>query len=240
MNKEFFVKEKIFEGPFEKLLELIEKKKLSINEISLSKITDDYINFLRENEFRLVDATKFIWVASILILIKSKSLLPKMIINQEDKDDINELENRLKIFQIFKNASKKIEKKFGQKIIYKKLIKRKVEVEFRPHKNINTKNLLLALDNLVSRYHFEEELEKKEIKKEKSLKEIMDEVKTKINRYLKLTFSELVIGADKKEQAISFLTILELFRHNYVDLKQEGDFKEIIIHKKDTSKENIL
>jgi segregation and condensation protein A len=63
MNKEknnFLIKAESFEGPFDKLLELIEKKKLSINDISLSKITDEYIAFLKENEMKLGDTTKFI------------------------------------------------------------------------------------------------------------------------------------------------------------------------------------
>jgi len=59
-NNNFLIKSTEFEGPFDKLLELIEKKKLSINDISLSKITDEYISFVKENELKLGGATKFI------------------------------------------------------------------------------------------------------------------------------------------------------------------------------------
>ncbi|HIP33890.1 MAG TPA: hypothetical protein EYG89_04035 [Bacteroidia bacterium] len=59
-NNNFLIKSIGFEGPFDKLLELIEKKKLSVNDVSLSKITDEYIGFLKENELKLGDTTKFI------------------------------------------------------------------------------------------------------------------------------------------------------------------------------------
>ena len=59
-ENKFQIKTIYYEGPFDKLLELIEKKKLSINDISLSKITDEYISFLKENEMKLIDTTKFI------------------------------------------------------------------------------------------------------------------------------------------------------------------------------------
>jgi chromatin segregation and condensation protein Rec8/ScpA/Scc1 (kleisin family) len=58
--KNFLINSDIYTGPFDKLLELIEKKKMSINDVSLSGITDEYINFLKENELKLMDTTKFI------------------------------------------------------------------------------------------------------------------------------------------------------------------------------------
>jgi len=228
----FNIKQKTFEGPFEKLLELIEKKKLSINEVSLSKITDEYIEYLNQNNFRLKDTTKFVWVASILILLKSKSLLPKLSFKEEDQEDIKELKKRLKIFKVFKEASQKIEKIIFKNRSYKKLIKRKIEKKFRPEEKINQKNILLAMDHLISNYKFEKKLEEKKIEKQKSLKEILEEVKNKIERYIRISFKELVIGADKKETAVSFLSILELFRNNFINLEQEKDFAEIKIEKK--------
>ncbi len=232
-KKDFLISSGEFEGPFDKLLELIEKKKLSINDVSLSKITDEYVAFLKENELKLFDTTKFIWVASILILLKSKSLLPKIIFNQGDEEDIDELKSRLKILSEFRKASQNIKNIFRKNILYKKRFRKNIEVKFRPDKNINFKNILLSMDSLVSRQKLEEKIPEKKVQKQKSLKEITEEIKKKIERYIKLTFSELVLTSDKKESSAAFISILELFRNGFVDLEQKKDFGEIMIEKKD-------
>lgn len=232
-NRQFKINSKEFEGPFDKLLELIEKRKLSINDISLSKITDDYIIFLKENEMKLMDTTKFIWVASVLILLKSKSLLPKIIFNRDDEGDIDELKKRLNILSEFREASLNIKYLFVKNISYKKRYKKQVEIKFRPDQNINFKNILLTMDSLIFRQNIQENPPEVKVQKQKSLKEITEEITRKIERYIKLTFKELVLTSDRKETSASFISILELFRNGFVDLDQKKDFGEIMIEKKD-------
>lgn len=60
MTKNFSIKTDDFEGPFDLLLELIQKKKLSVNDVSLAGITDEYISYVRENEMNLTDASYFV------------------------------------------------------------------------------------------------------------------------------------------------------------------------------------
>ena len=73
----FTVKTQSFEGPLDLLLDLIEKRKLFINDISLVKVTDDFIAHVRQFEnLPMAESAHFILVASTLLLIKSKSLLP--------------------------------------------------------------------------------------------------------------------------------------------------------------------
>jgi segregation and condensation protein A len=60
MTKNFSIKTTDFEGPFDLLLEMIHKKKLSINDVSLSLITDEYISFVKENEMTLSNASYFV------------------------------------------------------------------------------------------------------------------------------------------------------------------------------------
>jgi chromatin segregation and condensation protein Rec8/ScpA/Scc1 (kleisin family) len=86
---------------------------------------------------------------------------------------------------------------------------------------------------LVARQEIEEKIPEQKVQKQKSLKEITEEITRKIERYIKLSFSELVLTADKKETAASFISILELFRNGFVDLGQKEDFGEIMIEKKD-------
>ena len=94
-----------FSGPLEKLLELIEGRKLDVSELSLAEVTADFLNYLKTigavSPKILAD---FVVVASRLVLIKSKALLPALQISEEERADIKDLENRLKIYREVKNA----------------------------------------------------------------------------------------------------------------------------------------
>src|SRR3989338_1920850 len=121
-----------FQGPLDKLLELIEEKKLEITEISLAEVTNDFLRYLqsltitkedannpevsgedsfeiRENMRLLAD---FIAIASRLILIKSKSLLPDAPLTQDEEADIKDLEARLKIYRALKPAMRLLQERW--------------------------------------------------------------------------------------------------------------------------------
>ena len=232
MNEDnFSIKTSNFEGPFDMLLDLIQKKKMSINDISLSSISDEYIAFIKENEMSLSNSTFFVWTAATLMLLKSKSLLPKLALEKDEEDDINELKSRLILLKEIRKNTESIKKAFGKNILYTKIYKKRLEKKFRPDETITLKNILMSLDGLVSRSPLVEKIPEVEVKKVRSLKEITDSIKERINRFLKISFSELVAGTDKKETSISFLAILELYRNGLVDLKQEESFGKIMVEK---------
>ena len=118
-----------FAGPLEKLLELIEERKLDITEISLAQVTDDFLAYLRlltgaddtqtdaEGSVRVSPSqvrislrlvADFLAVASRLVLIKSKNLLPDLSLTPEEESSIKDLERRLKFYQEFKPMLKNI------------------------------------------------------------------------------------------------------------------------------------
>ena len=99
----YTVKTEAFEGPLDILLSLIEKRKLHINDVSLSKVADDFIAYINSiEEFPLEESADFILIASTLILIKSKSLLPTLDLSIEEEEDISTLEDRLREYQKIK------------------------------------------------------------------------------------------------------------------------------------------
>src|SRR3990167_9179602 len=119
MLDSFKIKTDIFEGPLDLLLSLIEKRKLLINEISLSKVADDFIGYLKTHEsFPIAKTAHFILVASTLLLIKSKSLLPSLELTEEESASIEDLELRLRIFRKFKELTKGLTLIFGKEVIY--------------------------------------------------------------------------------------------------------------------------
>ena len=99
---EFKIELKEYQGPFSKILDLVKKNKLKINDISLTNITGEYLSFIKNNEFNLKEASNFIVVASTLMLIKSKTLLPNFLLSEEEEIDIEELKQRLKFLNIIK------------------------------------------------------------------------------------------------------------------------------------------
>ena len=102
----FTVKQNKFEGPYHKLLELIEARKLLISEFSLAEIADDYISYIQSiEEKEKGDMSQFIVVASTLMLIKAKSLLPSIEYTNEEKKDISELESKLRLYKVLSDNS---------------------------------------------------------------------------------------------------------------------------------------
>lgn len=229
--KNFSIKINKFDGPLDLLLELIQKKKYLINDVSLSEISENYIFFVRENEFSLAEATSFLSVAATLMLIKSRSLLPKVIFEKEDESNIDDLKKRLKILQEFKILSEKVQNIFGKNILHQKIFRRKKEIKFRPDASITSENILLSLDNLISTIKTTEKLREEKVQKILSLKEITEKVYDKVRKYLKISFLEVIVSDNKKDIAVSFLAILELFRNGQVDLLQDKAFGKIQIEK---------
>ncbi|HVT74797.1 MAG TPA: segregation/condensation protein A, partial [Candidatus Paceibacterota bacterium] len=96
----FTVKQERFEGPLELLLDLIEKRKLFVNDVSLSKVADDYIGYVNNlGEFPVAEGAQFVLIASTLLLIKSKSLLPTLELTTDEQASIDDLNRRLKIYE---------------------------------------------------------------------------------------------------------------------------------------------
>ena len=82
----FKVKTSSFEGPLDLLLDLIEKRKLFINDVSLAKVTDDFIAHIKQfDDLPMAESAHFILIASTLLLIKSKSLLQELNLTEEEK-----------------------------------------------------------------------------------------------------------------------------------------------------------
>ena len=110
-----------FEGPLDLLLHLIRKAKIPIEEIFISKITEQYIGYMEQlKEVDLDRASEFIEMAALLLEIKSKSLLPKPPVEEEDPEDAKrELIQRIKEYKLYKDACKKMKELETVDILYR-------------------------------------------------------------------------------------------------------------------------
>lgn len=230
MAPEYNVKLETFEGPLELLLDLIEKRKLFINEISLAAIADDYIAHLKSFEKLPVDfVSNFLIVASTLVLIKSKSLLPTLSLTPEETQDIHELEARLKEYQRIRELSVHVKNMFGGQIMFPKGQSRVREAVFAPSEEIKTQSIFDAIHDAIMRFPKKVALPKLMVKKVISLEEVMDRLATRITSNLKMSFREFAgVGKEEKVNVIvSFLAMLELVKQGVLAVTQESHGEDI-------------
>ncbi len=225
------VKLETFEGPLELLLDLIEKRKLFINEISLAQIADDYIEELKKFEsFPVNFVSNFLVVAATLVLVKSKSLLPTLSLTPEETQDIKELEDRLKEYQRIRELSLHIKYRFGKTPIFSQGMRRK-EVVFTPTQEIQSLGLVSALRDVIARFPQKTALPKVLVKKVVSLEEVMDKLATRITSHMRMSFKEFAgVGKEEKVNVIvSFLAMLELVKQGVIAVTQHQIGEDIEI-----------
>lgn len=238
-----------FEGPFEVLLNLIEKRKLFINEISLATITDDYISYVKEVANKdLGQYAAFISIAATLILIKSRSLIPNLELTEEEKNDIGSLERRLELYQLIKEIGRDIEEKFGKEIIFGRL-PNKIEIKvFAPDPQISQETMLTGIMDVVKALP-EVEAPKPEVvvMKVRSLEETINDLIERVKVSVKMSFRDFSKGngsGNRKEEKVgvivSFLAMLELVRQGFIDAVQDNDFGEINLEKMESPTENNI
>lgn len=230
MPDSFTIKTEVFEGPLDLLLTLIEKKKLFINDISLSRVTDDFISHIQKTEnIPMGDSANFILIASTLLLIKSKSLLPALTLTEEEEEGIHDLEIRLKIYQRIKEASQGINNIFAKNIIFPQSQSHPISPVFSPQEGMNLLSLAQIIKDIIKSLPKRESIPKAIVKKVISLEETIDNLTKRITQGLKMRFSEFS-GGNKGERVniiVSFLAMLELVKQGVIRVSQENNFEDI-------------
>ncbi|QQK07557.1 segregation and condensation protein A [Miniphocaeibacter halophilus] len=228
-----------YNGPFDLLLKLIEKNKIDIYDVFLSDITEQFL--LEVETLKIKDPeniTEFIYLASTLLEIKSRKLLPKNEYLDEEEEITEEiLLGRLIEYKKFKKLSKEfIELKKNADYYLPKFQEDFLEYTVEEVKNdiIGDSNLLLQeLLNLLERNRIEEEnLKKFEIirAEEYSVEEYMENIQWKLEGEKKLPLTSFIEkNGTRQEIIVVFLSILELIKTKVVKVVQEDVFSEIIV-----------
>ena len=230
---EFVVKTEKFEGPVELLLEMIETRKLPINDISLSEVADDFLNYLKEGGILSLEETaNFVVVASTLLLIKSASLLPGFQLTAEEEENVSDLKRRLAIYQIIKELAGQIKASYGRAGIFFREDSPGERISvFSPSDDLTVANLAASLQFLIADLPKKETRPEATVKKVISLEEMIERLTERIKKNLQLKFSELT-GQKSEEKItiiVSFLALLELIKRGIVATRQQGHFNEIEI-----------
>ena len=230
MDQKYNIKTTIFEGPLDTLLSLIEKRKLFINDISLSQVADDFISYVKNLEnFPLGESANFILIASTLVLIKSKSLLPNLSLTEEEEENIDDLEKRLREYQKYKALAIHLRDRFGINISYLRLPPKEKKIVFLPDKNTTVKDIFETIKSVLNNLPPVEVVPKAIVQKVISLEDMIVRLSERISQSLKMSFKDFS-GKGKKDKVtviVSFLAMLELVKQGIIQVKQENDFQDI-------------
>lgn len=234
----YHLKTEQFDGPLDLLLTLIEKRKLFIGDFSLAKVADEYIAAIRRFEsFPMSDVANFLLVASTLVLIKSKSILPELNLDPDEESDIDDLKRRLAMYELFRGLAQHIRTNFGKQIIFERSGRTEIVPVFAPDKHCSAAAMSQAMRAVLLALPKKIELPKATVRKIVSIEEMMSRLATRVSQALKTTFGQFsryekgktLPKEDRVEIIVSFLAMLELVKQGVVHVTQHEDFGDIAI-----------
>lgn len=222
-----------FEGPLDLLLELIERQKLDICEVALAQVTDQYIEILNQREFDSGELADFLLVASRLLLIKSRALLPLLNLTEEEEEEIRDLETALTEYRRYKNQAKVVKEILAARnLVLTRSLWQGREMFFLPPQNLSLTLMVASLKKLgLSLENFLRPPESGRLEKTVSVEEKIKEIIGRIEARARLSFTNLAGSGKRADLVISFLAILFLFREKTIRLEQTRNFGVINITK---------
>lgn len=225
-----------FYGPLDLLLHLIKESKMDILNIEIVKLTDQYLAMLNQvSDKNLIELSEYLVMASELAYLKSKSLLPEEV-KEEDEEFLeskDNLVNRLLEYQRYKEVTgtlKVLEER--RKEIFSKSPSSLTEYKKQgPNlkKEVSLEDLLKAFENFLKRKQEEKPLATRVTTKEISLEERTASIRKILKERHKVEFFDLFEDISKPYVVATFLSILEMAKKEEIVITQENNFDKIYV-----------
>jgi segregation and condensation protein A len=218
-----------FEGPLDLLLHLIRQEQVSIYDIPVARITDEYLHYLQAmQDLDMAVAGDFLVMAATLIELKTRMLLPRdpFAVEEEEEDPRKDLVDQLLEYQKYKAAAQML---WSRATIERAVFKR-AELETdknNPEVAVGLFDLLKVFQEILAR-HKEEvllEIEREEISMAEMLERLRNMVMSSGELNLRVFFER---ARSRRELVAAFLSVLELVRTTEIKLFQEQTFGDII------------
>ena len=208
MSERFSIATEAFSGPLDALLNLIEERKLSVSQISLAEVCDAYLAYVEKlPKLPLGETAQFILVASTLLLIKSRTLLPSLTLSEDERESVQELERRLARYAIVRKTAKLLRREWGKNPLVLPHRTPVREAVFAPGEaSISTISAIAA--RLVSILPKPEALAKAAVAPILALEDVIVSLKKRLASAFRARFSELTRPRGKHETIIYFLAML--------------------------------
>ena len=223
-----------FEGPLDLLLHLIKESKMNIMDIEIEKIAEQYMNYLDlQEKMNLEIASEYLVMASELIELKSKLLLPNPKNEEgEEEDPREELVNRLLEYQAYKEITKVLQDKENlRKEIYTKApenIRNYVEEDVSITTDVTLDDLVEAFKKYLERKKETKPLQTKITVNEVTVSSRRHDIKNLLRTKKRVSFFELFPVVSKEYVIATFLAVLEMAKSHELTITQNGTFDDII------------
>lgn len=234
-----------FEGPLDLLLHLIDKSEIDIHEVSISEITIQYMDYLHAmTELELEVTSEFLVMAATLLAIKSKQLLPKPPVFEDEYDEEwpddgldprDELIQKLVEYRKFKKIAEQLrEKEFERSLVYSRepedMTPFMKEEKVNPVEGLHVSDLIVAFQKALrraARRNVVSTVQRDEISVKDRIRDIVEVLK----QFETVQFSRLIReNMDRHEIVVTFLAILELMKMKHIRCFQHQLFDDIVIH----------
>ena len=223
-----------FTGPMDLLLSLIKEHKMDIMHIKLEIIIDEYLDFINKMQEKNLDiASSYLVMASELLEIKSKMLLPKIEEDDEEENPKERLINRLIIYQEYKNQVETFKNLEKERSNYYTKIPSSLEEYNKEEKHIQLEDVTIddlvnAFKKFLERVELEKPINTKVTRKEISVDDEIKNIKKKLVKNKKINFFELFEVKTKEYIVVTFLAILEMAKKKELRIIQDENFDNII------------
>ena len=227
-----------FQGPLDLLLSLIRERKMEITEVALAEVTAQYLRYLEENreQIGLENLSFFLQTAVSLIFLKSKALLPILVLEQaQEEEEAVDLAERLEIYRRFSLLAETLGESLAERkvMFVRRLPPRRRQAVFKPPEEVGAENLRDFFADVLREIPVLDQLKQERLKKVIALEEKVEGLKNFLRRRGKGSFGDFLSGAKSKEEVVvSFLALLELVRKGEVAAKQRefaGEIEIILI-----------
>ena len=225
-----------FDGPLDLLLHLIKEQDIDIYDIKIEEITKQYLDYIHAmKELNLSVASEYLVMASELIEMKSKMLLPKKKDLEEDEyeeDPRDVLIERLLAYKQYKEVTSEFKDlEMTRKLVFtKEPVNLSYYAKEQENKDgLSISDLIEAFNALMKKKQLDKPIATKITKKELSVTEKVNTIRNILKNRKKINFEEIFEVATKEEVIISFLSILEMVKKDEIILKQDNNFNQIVI-----------
>lgn len=229
------VKLQQFEGPLDLLLSLIEEQKLSITDIALAEVTEQFLNYVKQLEqIEPTALADYLNIAAKLLVIKSKAILPTLEVAEDDEAEPEEdLTSKLVLYKKFKEVARylrQIDSQSQQGFIRTAVFSQKVN--FFPDPNVSAQTLHDSILKVLQQLKELDNLPKARVKEAVSIQEKISHLQDSLASRIETSLSELLAEAKNKDEVIvTFLALLELIKQRIFSVEQELLFTDVKIKK---------
>ena len=233
-----------FEGPLDLLLHLIKEAKIEIKDVFVSKVTEQFLQYIDGLSFMDVDkASEYLNMAATLLEIKSKSILPVIDEGQDDLEETQQsLIRKLEEYKLLKEASEDLKKQENVLRFYKEPDKSVGDVKV-VYNDFNLDGLIAAFSKLMMRVDDKKRQETtlKEIPKEVfTVRQKVDDIRSVLLDRKHVSFYEMFSPHCTRNEVITtFQAMLELLKLQYITVEQNGVFDDITLILRDDRNEEI-